>query len=74
MSSSKEFNVWVFCLMLAMTGALFVINGLLDLVAAGLIGGVGAGLAYTMVRNRLNGVRRSVTVFCFSAFSFADGP
>ena len=44
----------VFCLMLAMTGAIFVIkpgfSGNPLGMAAGLIGGVGAGLAYTMVR------------------------
>ena len=64
----------VFCLMLAMTGALFVIkpgfSGNPIGMAAGLIGGVGAGLAYTMVRMLgSNGVKRAVIVFCFSAFS-----
>ncbi len=37
-------------------------------MAAGLIGSVGASLAYTMVR-MLNGVQRAVIVFCFSAFN-----
>ena len=64
----------VFCLMLAMTGALFVIkpgfSGNPLGMAAGLIGGVGAGLAYTMVRKLgSNGVQKAVIVFCFSAFS-----
>ena len=39
-------------------------------MAAGLIGGIGAGLAYTMIRMLgSNGVQRAVIVFCFSAFS-----
>ena len=57
----------VFCLMLAMSGALFVIkpgfSGNPLGMAAGLIGGVGAGLAYTMVRKLgSNGVQKAVIV------------
>lgn len=64
----------VFCLLLALTGAMFVIkpgfSGNPMGMAAGLIGGVGAGLAYTMVRMLgSNGVPQAVIVFCFSTFS-----
>ena len=64
----------VFCLLLAWTGAMFVIkpgfSGNSMGMAAGLIGGVGAGLAYTMVRTLgSNGVPQAVIVFCFSTFS-----
>lgn len=64
----------VFCLLLALTGAMFVIkpgfSGNPMGMAAGLIGGVGAGLAYTMVRMLgSNGVPQAVIVFFFSTFS-----
>lgn len=66
-----------FCICLAFAGCLFIVKP--GFVAAplfpamvGVLGGLGAGLAYTMVR-RLGtiGVRGPVIVFCFSVFSCA---
>lgn len=62
------------CLLMAMAGALFVIkpgfSGDPTGMALGLLGGICAGLAYTMVRVLgSNGVPKAVIVFCFSSFS-----
>ncbi|MDD6347660.1 MAG: DMT family transporter [Lachnospiraceae bacterium] len=63
-----------FCLFLAFIGALFVMKPSfsLDSIPAfiGLLGGVGAGLAYTCVRKMgTHGVDGAVIVFWFSLFS-----
>ena len=63
----------VFCLLLALTGAMFVIKPGFSGRShddGGSARGVGAGLAYTMVRMLgSNGVPQAVIVFCFSTFS-----
>lgn len=64
-----------FFVMLAFTGCLFVVkpgfqNASLIPSLIGVLGGLGAGLAYTMVRALGNkGVKGPIIVFCFSMFS-----
>jgi len=61
--------------LIAFVGSLFIIKPTfsnMELIPslAGLAGGLGAGIAYTMVRKLgQNGVKSPVIVFCFSAFS-----
>lgn len=63
------------CLVMALVGCLFVVKpgfASTDMVgmAAGVCGGLAAGLAYTMVRVLgSRGVKGPVIVFCFSCFS-----
>lgn len=64
----------VAAVILAFAGALFVVKPSfrMDCVPAlfGVLGGFGAGLAYTCVRKMgTNGVKSDVIVFCFSVFS-----
>lgn len=64
----------ILSIFIAMTGAAFVVKpgaGLASLPAfIGLLGGFGAGTAYTFLRKMgRNGVAGPVIVFCFSAFS-----
>ena len=63
------------CFIVAFIGALFILRPCFDSVATfpafiGLIGGMGAGLAYTNVRiASKHGVPGPLIVFCFSVFS-----
>ena len=63
------------CVLTAFVGALFILRPGFDSVATfpafiGLLGGMGAGLAYTNVRMATKlGARGPLIVFCFSAFS-----
>ena len=63
------------CVLTAFVGALFILRPGCDSVATfpafiGLLGGMGAGLAYTNVRMATKlGARGPLIVFCFSAFS-----
>ena len=63
------------CVLTAFVGALFILRPGFDSVATfpafiGLLGGMGAGLAYTNVRMATKlGARGPLIVFCFSVFS-----
>ncbi|MGN1083835.1 MAG: DMT family transporter [Lachnospiraceae bacterium] len=64
----------VTAVILAFAGALFVVKPSFQMECVpalfGVLGGFGAGLAYTCVRKMgMNGVRSDVIVFCFSVFS-----
>lgn len=62
------------CVVLAFTGALFVVKPSFQMQSVyafvGLLGGLGAGMAYTFVRRLgMHGVPGPVIVLCFSLFS-----
>lgn len=67
--------VQAFCMILAFTGCLFIVKPGLKGAAPfpamlGVLGGLGAGLAYTMVRKMgMLGLKGPVIVFYFSSFS-----
>ena len=70
----KTNAVDILCLIMAMLGAIFVVKPGTGMFSPGalvaLLGGLSAGIAYTMVRKLgTNGVKGPVIVFCFSLFS-----